>query len=483
MSDANLTLLTRYKEISFGVNNGTPSGQKVRITSESFNFNRTYSRSEEIRDDRIPADSIHVGQQSGGGFAFELSYASQHDEIEAAMYSAWQNAPALENDTADSTITQVTDLSDTFTVASGGTAFKANHLIKTTGFTNAANNSVLKVASSTATTVVVTTSSLTDEAAPPSGARIKVVGFQGNSGDITATATGLASTSLNFTTLGLVPGQWIKIGGTAAASQFATTALNTYVRVKAIAANALTLDNLPSAWATDTGASKEIKVWFGDYVRPGKTQTSFTYEKSNQGHSVIEYEQYIGVVPGTMQLTFEVGRPVTGSFEFLGKDATIEASPLDATPSDAPITEVMNATNDLALLAIDGGDLVSGFNKPQRLSLTLNNNQRANEAMGTRGLVKIGVGEAEVSGDIRCYFDNQDIKKKFIANQESSVTMVAVKEGQAMVFNLPNIRFENVDTAAPGKNQDQFQNIQFFAEKDDAVSGTHFQIDRLEYYE
>ena len=483
MSDANLTLLTRYKETAFGVNAETPSGQKVRITSESFNFNRTYSRSEEIRDDRIPADSIHVGQQSGGGFAFELSYASQHDEIEAAMYSAWQNAPFKDNSETAGSITAVTNASDTFTVNSGGTSFVANHLIKTTNFEDDANNSVFKVASSTATTVVVATASLTDDVSVATDARIKVVGFQGDSGDITATATGLASTTLDFTTLGLVAGQWIKIGGTAAASQFATTVLNTYVRVKAIAANALTLDNLPSAWAIDTGASKEIKVWFGDYVRPGKTQSSFTYEKSNQGHDPVEYEQYIGVVPGTMQLTFEVGRPVTGSFEFLGKDATIEENPLDATPENAPTTEVMNATNDLALLAIDGGDLVSGFNKPQRLSLTLNNNQRANEAMGTRGLVKIGVGEAEVSGDIRCYFDNQDIKKKFIANEESSVTMVAVKEGQAMVFSLPNIRFENVDTAAPGKNQDQFQNIQFFAEKDDAVSGTHFQIDRLEYYE
>ncbi|TGV23899.1 hypothetical protein EN811_31160, partial [bacterium M00.F.Ca.ET.168.01.1.1] len=90
-------------------------------------------------------------------------------------------------------------------------------------------------------------SGITDEAAPAAAARMKVVGFQGSSGDITATSTGIGSTTLDFTTLGLTVGQWIKIGGIAAGEQFATAALNTFARITAIAANALTLDNLPAA--------------------------------------------------------------------------------------------------------------------------------------------------------------------------------------------------------------------------------------------
>ena len=74
---------------------------------------------------------------------------------------------------------------------------------------------------------------------------MKVVGFQAASGDITATATGLGSTSLDFTTLGLAVGQWIKIGGSATADKFATAALNSTARITAIAATALTLDHLP----------------------------------------------------------------------------------------------------------------------------------------------------------------------------------------------------------------------------------------------
>jgi hypothetical protein len=32
---------------------------------------------------------------------------------------------------------------------------------------------------------------------------------------------------------------------------------------------ALTLDNKPAGWGTDSGAGKTIKVWFGDQIRNG----------------------------------------------------------------------------------------------------------------------------------------------------------------------------------------------------------------------
>ena len=96
----------------------------------------------------------------------------------------------------DSEITAVTDSSDTYTVNSGGTAFKAGHLAKAEGFTNAANNRMFKVASSTGTTVVAAgTPALIDEIAPPSTAKLQVIGFERTSGDITATSTGLGATA------------------------------------------------------------------------------------------------------------------------------------------------------------------------------------------------------------------------------------------------------------------------------------------------
>ena len=72
----------------------------------------------------------------------------------------------------------LTDSSDTYTVNSGGAAFKTGHLAKAEGFTNAANNQIFRVASSTGTTVVGSSLTLTDETAPPGTAKLQVIGFQ-----------------------------------------------------------------------------------------------------------------------------------------------------------------------------------------------------------------------------------------------------------------------------------------------------------------
>ncbi len=109
---------------------------------------------------------------------------------------------------------------------------------------------------------------------------MKVVGFMGTAGDINATASGISSTTLDFTTVAaLVPGKWLKLGGAGSGNRFVTAALNTWVRLTKVAAHALTFDNLPSGWAIETGTGLTIKVWFGDYIRNGVTATSGTVER------------------------------------------------------------------------------------------------------------------------------------------------------------------------------------------------------------
>src|SRR5439155_683110 len=87
------------------------------------------------------------------------------------------------------------------------------------GFTNANNNRIFRVASSSGTTVVGPTMTLTDEAAPPAGAKLQAVGFQGAAGDLVISGLTMTSTLLDFTTLGLVAGEWLKIGGSDSAMQ------------------------------------------------------------------------------------------------------------------------------------------------------------------------------------------------------------------------------------------------------------------------
>ncbi|TIO72038.1 phage tail tube protein, partial [Mesorhizobium sp.] len=254
MSDANRVRLTHVREVTLGVTPNTPRMRTARMTGETLRFAPAFVSSEEIRDDRMNADPIKVDEMNDGPVNGELSWPPHaspfSDWLESLFCNVWSNAPYRDNDgTADSVITAVATAGTQVTHLTGD-AFVASQLVRFTGFGVAGNNGVFKCTTGGTTTSAYSGSGITDEAAPPAAARMKVVGFQGASGDITATSTGLGSTSLDFTTLGLKVGQWLKIGGTAAGDKFATAALNGWARIIAIAANALTLDNLPTGWAT-----------------------------------------------------------------------------------------------------------------------------------------------------------------------------------------------------------------------------------------
>lgn len=482
MSDSNFTQVARVTETTWGTTPGSPVATKVRVTQESFKFAVNYIRSEEIRQDRLTPDTIQTGARANGGFGMELSYGAFDEEIESLFFSTWQKIAEITNSAADTEITAVTDSSDTFTVAAGGSAFKAGHLVRTSGFTNSANNGLFKVSSSTGTTVVVAgTPTLTDEAAPPQGAKIKAVGFEGASGDITATASGLGSTSLNFTTLGLTVGQWIKIGGGSAGNMFATALLNDWARITAIAATALTLDNKPSGWTTDNGASKTIRVWFGDYIRPGSTRKSFTYEKVVTSMTTPLYRRYRGMIANSMNLTIEASQIVTGSFDFLGKDEVTSTSSMDASPDEAPQNDIMNAVTDVGRIA-ENGSVISAANPIKRQTLTISNNLREQMAIGTLGLIGVGVGDFDVTGEIQTYFGDNTLYDKYVNGTATSFNTRIVQDNKAVVFTIPRCKFEDADAASGGRNQDVMCTLQYRALRDNDLTLTSFQMDRFSEY-
>jgi hypothetical protein len=278
--------------------------------------------------------------------------------LRSAFENAWVNTPTFFNDTtASSVITNAA--SSTYTVVSGGAAAVLGMLVQASGFTNAANNQVFRVASSTGTTIVGTSLGLTTESAPPGTAKLKVVGFQGVSGDITASATGLASTTLDFTTFGLVVGQWIKIGATASANRFATAADNDWVRLTVIAAHALTCDNLPTGWTTDAGTGKLLNVWFGDQIRNGTTQSSLSIERGFLGQTTPVYIVNTGMNVNTLQTTINSRAKITCAAAFIGMGGSQSTTTLSASPDATTSGAVMAANANVGRLGENGSRLIS----------------------------------------------------------------------------------------------------------------------------
>jgi hypothetical protein len=468
--------------------------RKARLTGESLQFAPTYVDSEELRDDRMLGDPIKTNHASSGGINGEISYPDDNSPLSeflrSAFENAWVNTPTFFNDgTADSVVTDAGTTTDTYVVASGGAAVKAGHLVRATGFTNSANNQIFRAASSTGTTVVGSSLSLSAETAPPGTARLKVVGFAGASGDITALADGLGSTALDFTTLGLAVGQWIKIGGSAAGTQFAflitagtKARAAAYARITAIAAQKLTLDNLPAGWTTDSGTGKTIWVFFGDQIKNGVTQTFLTIEKGFLGQPVPTYMVNTGMAVNTFDVNMSSGDKLKWSAAFMGMGGGISETPLDASPDAVTTGVVMAANANVGRLGVNNAKLGSP-NWAKEFSVQINNNLRSLDALDEDAPVGINDGECTVTGRVNQYFGSKTEVEAFYAGTPRQINSRVNKNGQALIWQVPRATYRGGgNPQATAKNTDVMASFDYQASQD-TLTNAHVLLDRLEYVE
>jgi hypothetical protein len=228
VSDANRTTFAIVEEQVLGTTPDNPVWERIRITGGGLKAAPKTTESAELSADLNVIDNTLVGIEPTGTAAVEMVYKNIDTPLEGLMRSRWAGPAVRDNNgVADSVITDVT-ATDMTVLATAGTKINSGvvapgHLVLTTGFT-APNNNAIRRAGAGTTGTDLKLAGGTVEAVPPGTARAKVVGFEGVAGDITAGANGLLSTALDFTTLGLVLGQWLKIGGALAGQQFSGVA-------------------------------------------------------------------------------------------------------------------------------------------------------------------------------------------------------------------------------------------------------------------
>lgn len=89
MVDSSQTRLSAIPEVTYGVTPATPVFKNIRFTDEDLDAKIQYVSSNEIRSDANVSDLTQVGSDAGGGFGFELSYASFDDYLEALLRGTW----------------------------------------------------------------------------------------------------------------------------------------------------------------------------------------------------------------------------------------------------------------------------------------------------------------------------------------------------------------------------------------------------------
>lgn len=470
MSDTNRVALRVVEESVLGTTPATPAFLEQRITgAPDLAFAPATVVSEELRSDRQVSDLILVGGQAGGSTPGELSFRSKDALIQGALFGTFSARFSRVNDEG---ATEVTGVQATqFDVTDEGDAPVAGDIIRTEGFTNAANNGFFEVdAGPTNTAIPVVGGGLTVEASPPATARIKVVGRAAATGDIAAT-TGpdtLTSTALDFTTLDIEAGDWIKLTG------FTTTpANNDWVRVASVAANLLTLDVVPSGWGADGGVGDDVTLYLGERITNGVLRRSFSIEREFTDHSPVTFEYLRGMVVDGWTVTATPQAVVTDQFTFLGlNNEFTETRFAGATTVAAPLTPVLNSSSNVARIARSGVP-ISNKNFVLEASIELANNLRNRNAVGFLGAVDIGVGEVGITGSLNTYFDDKTLVEQVVNNTETSLDMrFEDSQSHVMLFDLPRVKYAEGSPSVPGKNDDVVANLTYQAIVDETLGYT-----------
>lgn len=469
--DSNVTGLSIAEEASYKVLPGTPVWDPMEPNSYS-DFGGSISTT--------PRNPINAGRQRKKGTTTDLEAMAgwENDLTQANLQKLLQGfffadlRRKTEFGNGSGVITAVATADDSFAGTSIETGFAAGDLIFATGFGTAANNGLKTVASVSSGKVLVS-ENLTSEASPPAAAKITTVGFQAGVGDIDVSVSGayptLTSTTLDFTTLGLIPGEWIFIGGDSAGTKFGTAANNGFARVRSVAAHVLTLDKTQLTMVTEANTTSTIQLFFGRVLKneTGSSIVRRTYQcertlgaPDTSNPSQIQSEYVIGCVPNEFSIKIPSADKVMCDLSFVGADVEQRTAATGVKSGTRPtLTEAdaFNTSSDfsrikLSLYSATDAAPTALFAFVQELTLTINNNVSGNKAVGVLGNFEATAGTFEVGGDITAYFANVTAVSAVRNNSNVTLDILMAKSNAGIAIDVPLL---TLGDGKPDVQQDQ----------------------------
>jgi len=455
--DSNVTGLRYAEEDSFKVVSGNEVWVPLEPNSyDDFGGEITTVARNPINPSRQRKKGVTTDLDASGGFQTDLTQTNLQDILQGFFFASLRPkgeevVTAVDIDGANP---------DEYEVASTA-GFFVNSLIKGKGFTNAANNAMNLVTALVANVSVEVATGLLVTEAPPAGASIVVVGNQATIGDLDVDMTGtwpaLTSTTLNFTTLGLIVGEYIFIGGDAAGLRFTTAANNGFARIRSIAATRLEFDKTAATMVTEANTTATIQLFFGRVLKNESDPTLIkrrTYQlertlgaPDDSLPSQIQSEYLIGSVPSEFQMNIASADKVTADLSFVSADAEQRTGVVGLKAGTRPAlveAAAFNTSSDFSRIRMHVFTVGNGFPVPlfaflTELTLSLNNNVSPNKAVGVLGAFEVTAGTFEVGGSVTAYF--ADIPSVQAVRNNADVTMDfhLVKENSGISVDIPLI--------------------------------------------
>lgn len=346
----------------------------------------------------------------------------------------------------------------TVTYANGLT-WVAGDLLFLSGLDDAANNG-LKVVSSVANNVITTVENLVTDASPAATARMTTVGHQFAGDDLNVGVSGSYPTitsdaAYNFTTLGLIPGEWIFVGGDTAGTSFATADNNGFARVRSVTATAITLDKTQATMVSESlSGGQTVRLFFGRVLK-NETGTNIrrrSYEAErtlgapdDAAPTAIQAEYVRGCLPNECKFKIPESGKVMCDLTYVGADVeqrTAAQGVKSGTRPDLVEAAAFNTSSDFARIKMAIHSLTDAAPDPmfafvQDLNFGINNNVSVNKAVGVLGGFEATAGTFEVSGDVKAYFADVAATQAVRNNADVTLDVHMVKENAGISIDMP----------------------------------------------
>ena len=349
---------------------------------------------------------------------------------------------------------------------SGGSAvasqFTVNDLIRVSNSSNSANNG-------TGLTLDVTgdTITLADIAAAQADSTdtilVEKVGVQLTAGATSITLGSGVMTISNATDdletlLGVIPGEWIFIGGDLDEYKFDNNGPG-FARVRSVSADELVIEQV--TWANPmteaAAAGKSIQIFLGTVIKNEDNADlikcrSYQIERTlGQDDFGTQAEYLVGAVCNELTANFSSTEKVTVDLGFVGKDTDLRNGsdgPKDGDRITPPFLDAYNTSNDIFQMRLyvhDNTAVTPGsvYAFVREAELTINNNVTGLKAVGTLGNFDLNVGNFDVGGEIEAYFTEVSAIAAVKNNEDTGFNAIGVKDNSGWVFDIPLLSLGN----------------------------------------
>lgn len=410
---------------------GTPWTVQQPNEISSYSADITKTQRTPISTDRSARKGTVTNIEVAPGFQTDVTLDTFRYWGDGFLYSRWVGAGNVDID-----VTSVD--ADSYNVATMTAALSEGTLVYAAGFALAANNG-LKTVGVGSTTTEISVTGLAVEASPPAEARIYVVGHAAAVGDISVNANGqLASTVLDFTTLGLVKGQYIYVEG------FTQTVTSKLARIEAVTANLITLDN--SEFVTEAGTGKTVSLFVSSFVRnvpvdsADYVKTEYTMEARYNTDPVI-YEYARAVAANQMTINAPLTEKMTMDLTFVAQDLS--------EPVETPLpgsgyvefvdNEAYNTVTNLNRVRLTGIDDSGLSTYLKDVTVTVNNNVSGENVLGVMGAAFTNLGNLEVTMDTETVMTDGAVLAAIRNNATVNFELAGVNGDGAFVVNIPSM--------------------------------------------